>query len=102
MQYEAKGDFHKALVLYNKLLADDPKDTVSLSFFTVFFVAFWFKKMDSVFSFKKATMKRKISVFVETRQPKKAISLLNEYLQVFMADTDAWAELANLYLDQHL
>lgn len=76
IQHEARGEFHKALIIYNKLLADDGSDM--------------------------ATMKRKVAVLVGTGQPKKAISLLNDYLQVFMADVDAWAQLANLYLDSQM
>jgi len=76
MQHEAKGECHKALILYNKILAIEPADVL--------------------------TMKRKISIHVETGQPKKAISLLNEYLTVFMSDSDAWAELAILYLEEQM
>lgn len=42
-------------------------------------------------------MKRKVAMRKAAGDLKGAVELLNEYLQVFMADTEAWAELADLY-----
>jgi len=43
-------------------------------------------------------LKRRITIKRELGRMLEAIDLLNEYLQVFMADTEAWQELAELYL----
>lgn len=42
-------------------------------------------------------MKRKIAIKKASGDFKGAITLLNEYLTVFMADAEGWAELADLY-----
>jgi len=68
---EFNKEFEQANRTYDDLLKKEPTDTVA--------------------------MKRKIAVIKET-QPARAIELLNEYLSVFMADTDAWAELGDIYL----
>lgn len=47
-------------------------------------------------------MKRKICVLLEKGQTMDAITSLTEYLQVFMADLDAWSELADLYLKEQM
>ena len=47
-------------------------------------------------------MKRQISIRRALGDSINAIKLLNEYLAIFMADQEAWQELADLYLDQQL
>lgn len=47
-------------------------------------------------------MKRKVAHLKAIGDTKGAITLLNEYLSVFMADTEAWAELADLYTSQQM
>jgi len=44
------------------------------------------------------TFKRRIALKKDDGQTSEAIKLLNEYLGVFMGDTEAWQELAELYL----
>jgi ER membrane protein complex subunit 2 len=45
-------------------------------------------------------MKRRITLARERRDPTRAVQLLNEYLTVFMSDTEAWLELSDLYIQQ--
>jgi len=75
MQFEASGDIEKATKIYDRLLKDDTDN---------------------------ATMKRKICVLLEKGLTSDAITSLTEYLQVFMADLDAWSELADLYLKEQM
>jgi tetratricopeptide (TPR) repeat protein len=76
IQLEGMSDFEGAVVIYDRLLAKDDTDS--------------------------ATMKRKISVALEKEGRLSAIDLLIEYLLVFMADSEAWSELADLYLKEHM
>lgn len=47
-------------------------------------------------------MKRQICIRKAMGDITGAIKLLNEYLKLCMADTEAWLELADLYLDQQM
>jgi len=80
MRYEALGKFDKALNIYDTLLLQDNTDT--------------------------ATMKRKICIMIQNSSTslhrKKAIKYLIEYLSVFMADHEAWGELADLYIKENM
>jgi len=76
MYHEAKGDFEKATKIYDQLLKNENTDT--------------------------ATMKRKIALSIESGYKEAAIKGLVEYLSVFMADTEAWSELGDLYLSEQM
>jgi len=76
MLLESIGELDKATKIYDKLLTTDDTDT--------------------------ATMKRKICLLIEKGKTSEAITSLTEYLQVFMADLDAWAELADIYLKEQM
>lgn len=75
MKLEAEGEFEEAISIYNSLLIDDPADT--------------------------ATMKRRVCIWKARKETRpRAIEELNDYLKIFMADTTAWQELGDLYLDE--
>jgi tetratricopeptide (TPR) repeat protein len=76
LRFEAHGEVEDALVHYDRLTEADSTDTFA--------------------------MKRKIAQVKSTGDIKGAVVLLNEYLNVFMADVDAWAELADLYTSLQL
>eukprot|EP00240_Pyramimonas_obovata_P006132 CAMPEP_0118933360 /NCGR_PEP_ID=MMETSP1169-20130426/11947_1 /TAXON_ID=36882 /ORGANISM="Pyramimonas obovata, Strain CCMP722" /LENGTH=312 /DNA_ID=CAMNT_0006876113 /DNA_START=41 /DNA_END=979 /DNA_ORIENTATION=+ len=73
MALEASGKWAEALTLYDALLEQAPTNG--------------------------AILKRKAAVERSTGNNKGAIEALNDYLTVFMADTDAWAELADIYIE---
>jgi len=46
-------------------------------------------------------MKRRVCIWKARKETRpKAIEELNDYLTIFMADTTAWQELGDLYLDE--
>ncbi|CAN8265414.1 unnamed protein product [Cochlearia groenlandica] len=69
---EAKGLYGEAEEAYSSLLEDDPLD--------------------------QGIHKRRVAICKALGKPSLAIELLNKYLELFMADQDAWKELAELYL----
>uniref|UniRef100_A0A0V0J7N1 ER membrane protein complex subunit 2 n=1 Tax=Schistocephalus solidus TaxID=70667 RepID=A0A0V0J7N1_SCHSO len=71
---EFERRYDQARTVYNKILEDDPANTVA--------------------------RKRFIAILKAQGQIKEAVDELNKYLKVFMADTEAWGELADLYLQQ--
>jgi len=76
MQLEAQQQWTKADEIYQLILEKDPGNTQA--------------------------MKRQISIRRALGDTTNAIKLLNEFLKIFVADTDAWSELADLYLEQNL
>lgn len=74
--YEQRGKFDRALGLYKTMLEINPADHIA--------------------------MRRQVCIFKARGKPDIAIQLLNEYLKVFMSDTDAWLELAELYVSRQL
>jgi len=73
---EAQGKWKDAEAIYKSILEDDPINS--------------------------GAMKRQIAIRKAIGDNTLAIKLLNEYLKIFMADTDAWQELAELYLEQQM
>lgn len=73
MCLEAQGKWEEALVHYEKLLAESPANAT--------------------------VMKRKVAVERARGNTHRAIEALNEYLDSFMSDVDAWAELGDLYIE---
>ncbi|CAL9231855.1 unnamed protein product [Arabidopsis halleri] len=69
---EAKGLWGEAEEAYSSLLEDNPLD--------------------------QAIHKRRVAISKALGKPSVAIELLTKYLELFMADHDAWRELAELYL----
>ncbi|KAG7556790.1 Tetratricopeptide repeat-containing domain [Arabidopsis suecica] len=69
---ESKGLWGEAEEAYSSLLEDNPLD--------------------------QAIHKRRVAISKALGKPSVAIELLNKYLELFMADHDAWRELAELYL----
>jgi len=69
---EATEKYEEATHIYDSILHKDPTDTVA--------------------------MKRKIAIAKKTQPSSHVIELLNKYLTVFMADAEAWGELADIYL----
>lgn len=47
-------------------------------------------------------MKRQICIRKSLGDINTTIKLLNEYLKIFMADSEAWQELADLYISQQM
>ncbi|GAB4855408.1 hypothetical protein Ancab_024031 [Ancistrocladus abbreviatus] len=72
MLLEAKGSWEDADKAYSSLLEDNPLDQV--------------------------IQKRRVAVAKAQGDTLKAIELLNKYLEIFMADNDAWRELAETYV----
>lgn len=72
MLYEANGAWSEAEKVYTRLLADSPLDQVIL--------------------------KRKVAMAKAQGNSAAAAEYLNTYLETFMADHDAWRELAELYI----
>ncbi|KAK0394451.1 hypothetical protein QR680_000743 [Steinernema hermaphroditum] len=72
MRLESLGKYREALQLYEKLIAADP---ASIGF-----------------------RKRKIAIYKVKGERLDAIRELNEYLKVFLNDSEAWLELSQLYL----
>lgn len=71
MWYEAKGSWQKAEKVYSNLLTENPSDTV--------------------------LHKRRIAMAKAQGNMTAAVEGLNKYLETFMADYDAWRELAEIY-----
>lgn len=71
MWYEAKGSWQKAEKVYSNLLSENPSDTVA--------------------------HKRRIAMAKAQGNMTVAVEGLNKYLETFMADYDAWRELADIY-----
>jgi len=76
MQLEAQQQWSKADAVYSTILEKDPGNIQA--------------------------MKRQISIRRSLGDTSSAIKLLNEFLKIFVADTDAWSELADLYLELNL
>ncbi|ERN01558.1 hypothetical protein AMTRI_Chr03g55220 [Amborella trichopoda] len=72
MWLEAKGSWAEAEKAYSRLLEDNPLDPI--------------------------IHKRRVAVAKAQGNVSGAIELLNKYLEVFMADHDAWRELAEIYV----
>jgi len=73
LRYEQLKEWDKARLVYDEILTEDPANM--------------------------AAMKRKICILkAQKGQDAKAIEMLNVYLSTFMTDTDAWAELSDMYL----
>jgi len=74
MQLEAEDQHLKALDIYNNMLGTDPANLLA--------------------------RKRKISIFKDQNKIDETIEELNEYLEMFMGDQEAWMELCELYINQ--
>ncbi|KAK1393753.1 ER membrane protein complex subunit 2 [Heracleum sosnowskyi] len=72
MLLEAKGSWQQAETAYSSLLEDNPLDQVIL--------------------------KRRVAMTRAQGNISGAIEKLNQYLEIFMADHDAWRELAEIYV----
>ncbi|KMZ57720.1 Tetratricopeptide repeat protein [Zostera marina] len=76
MLLEATGSWEAAEKAYDRLLEDNPLDQVLL--------------------------KRKASLAKSQGNTSASVEILNKYLEIFMADYDAWRELAELYVSQQM
>jgi tetratricopeptide (TPR) repeat protein len=74
--YESEEKYEEADNLYRELLKKDPTNTF--------------------------IMKRQICIRKSLGDINTTIKLLNEYLKIFMADSEAWQELADLYISQQM
>eukprot|EP01116_Phalansterium_solitarium_P021770 TRINITY_DN6916_c0_g1_i1.p2 TRINITY_DN6916_c0_g1~~TRINITY_DN6916_c0_g1_i1.p2 ORF type:complete len:295 (+),score=37.95 TRINITY_DN6916_c0_g1_i1:84-968(+) len=74
MQLEASRNFSEAEQIYADILKEDPANSF--------------------------VMKRQIAIRKAVGDLPAAVKALNEYLKIFMADSDAWQELAELYIEQ--
>jgi len=72
MWFEAKGSWTRADKVYSGLLEEHPLD--------------------------QQIHKRKVAIAKAQGNLSGAVDLLNKYLEIFMADNDAWRELADLYI----
>ncbi|KAK6490852.1 ER membrane protein complex subunit 2 [Huso huso] len=75
MRLEALERYDEALKMYNDILQDDSTNT--------------------------AARKRKIAILKAQGKSTEAIRELNEYLEQFVGDQEAWHELAELYINEH-
>jgi len=76
MFHEFEGQHEAADQIYRSILEKDPTNSI--------------------------IMKRQIAIRKARGDISTAIRLLNDYLKLFMADVEAWLELAELYIDQQL
>ncbi|CAA6667033.1 unnamed protein product [Spirodela intermedia] len=76
MLSEAKGEFAEAERVYEQILEKNPLD--------------------------QAIQKRKVAMAKARGDLSAAVELLNKYLEIFMADYDAWRELAEIYVSQQM
>ncbi|XP_075070063.1 ER membrane protein complex subunit 2 isoform X1 [Mixophyes fleayi] len=74
MRFEAMERYDDALQIYDRILQEDPTNT--------------------------ATRKRKIAIRKAQGRNAEAIRELNEYLEQFVGDQEAWHELAELYINE--
>lgn len=74
MRLESLGNFDDALYLYNKLIESDESNSI-------------FRK-------------RKIAIFIALGDRQGAINELNQYLEIFVNDTEAWLQLSELFLQE--
>ncbi|KAF6099180.1 ER membrane protein complex subunit 2 [Phyllostomus discolor] len=75
MRFEAMERYDDAIQLYDRILHEDPTNT--------------------------AARKRKIAIRKAQGKNVEAIRELNEYLEQFVGDQEAWHELAELYINEH-
>ncbi|XP_053571261.1 ER membrane protein complex subunit 2 isoform X2 [Bombina bombina] len=75
MRFEAMERYDDALQVYDRILQEDPTNT--------------------------ATRKRKIAIRKAQGRNAEAIRELNEYLEQFVGDQEAWHELTELYINEH-
>ncbi|MBO8619713.1 tetratricopeptide repeat protein, partial [Staphylococcus aureus] len=75
MRFEAMERYDDAIQLYDRILQEDPTNT--------------------------AARKRKIAIRKAQGKTVEAIRELNEYLEQFVGDQEAWHELAELYINEH-
>ncbi|XP_059829326.1 ER membrane protein complex subunit 2 isoform X2 [Hypanus sabinus] len=75
MRYESLERYDDANKMYDGILQDDPTNT--------------------------AARKRKIAILKAQGKTTEAIRELNEYLEQFVGDQEAWHELAELYINEH-
>ncbi|XP_025250676.1 ER membrane protein complex subunit 2 isoform X3 [Theropithecus gelada] len=75
MRFEAMERYDDAVQLYDRILQEDPTNT--------------------------AARKRKIAIRKAQGKNVEAIRELNEYLEQFVGDQEAWHELAELYINEH-
>ncbi|KAL3315870.1 ER membrane complex subunit 2 [Cichlidogyrus casuarinus] len=73
MYLEAIGDYGEARRLYNYQISQDPANTIA--------------------------RKRLVAILKSQKRIPEAVAQLNDYLEMFMVDFDAWAELADLYIN---
>ncbi|CAL0302231.1 unnamed protein product [Lupinus luteus] len=76
MLLEAKGSWELAEKAYMRLLEDSPLDQI--------------------------IHKRRVAMAKAQGNISRAIEFLNKYLEIFMADHDAWRELAEIYVSQQI
>ncbi|PPD68355.1 hypothetical protein GOBAR_DD34765 [Gossypium barbadense] len=96
MLLEAKGSWAEAEKAYSSLLEDNPLDQVnSVTTFrpSLPLLLSAFLEKESV-----VIHKRKVAMAKAQGNISGAIESLNKYLEIFMADHDAWRELAEIYV----
>jgi len=76
MMLEAQGKIKEADEMYRKILEADPANQIA--------------------------MKRQISIRKSQGDVMTAIKMLNDYLKIFVTDSEAWHELGDLYLSQQM
>jgi hypothetical protein len=85
------GKFDKADELYQKVLEQDPTDPIVMKRQICIRKALGDTGYTSV-----------CACDVSHCSSATAIKMLNDYLNVFMTDVDAWLELADLYIEQQM
>ncbi|KAH7571926.1 hypothetical protein JRO89_XS04G0167800 [Xanthoceras sorbifolium] len=84
---EAKGSWSEAEKAYASLLEDNPLDQNSIAV-----------TPNMLIFIEQVIHRRKVAMAKAQGDISGAIELLNKYLEIFMADHDAWRELADIYV----
>uniref|UniRef100_A0A8D2KJB7 ER membrane protein complex subunit 2 n=1 Tax=Urocitellus parryii TaxID=9999 RepID=A0A8D2KJB7_UROPR len=108
MRFEAMERYDDAVQLYDRILQEDPTNTFKLnSSINSCILNVLIQNQNSSFCLEQlfekqmAARKRKIAIRKAQGKNVEAIRELNEYLEQFVGDQEAWHELAELYINEH-
>ncbi|XP_034619380.1 ER membrane protein complex subunit 2 isoform X1 [Trachemys scripta elegans] len=100
MRFEYMERYDDAIQLYDRILQEDSTNTSHHAGCSSS-VSQLLDKVENYHDMVKATRKRKIAIRKAQGKNVEAIRELNEYLEQFVGDQEAWHELAELYINEH-